>query len=162
MDTDDTSAVSNVSPVVNVVIKISAAMMLLIISLTALQVFLRYVMGFSLSWVEEVSRYLFVWIVLLGSATAFALNEHIAVDILTERTKGCLLLVIESSRILLSCLALGLILYSGILVAWRHRSGSFYTLQGVPSWLFYAAVPVGAVLAISFLAVRLKRLFSTP
>ena len=34
--------------------------------LLAVQVFMRYVMGASLSWSEEIARYLFIWLIYLG------------------------------------------------------------------------------------------------
>lgn len=146
----------------SLIVKISAVMMFTIIFLTAMQVFLRYVMGFSLSWIEEVSRYLFVWIVMLGAVIAFALNQHIAVDVISERMGPRGLRLLEIARTLLSMAAVGLILYSGVLVAWRHRSSTFYTLQGFPAVFFYIAVPVGAVLMLWFLAIRIRRLLAAP
>lgn len=41
-----------------------------------LQVIFRYAVNVSLAWTEEVGRYLFVWVCLLGSALAYRLAAH--------------------------------------------------------------------------------------
>jgi len=42
----------------------------------------RYVFGKSLTWTEEVPRYLLVWISFLGAAACVARREHVGFDVL--------------------------------------------------------------------------------
>jgi TRAP-type C4-dicarboxylate transport system permease small subunit len=49
------------------------------------QVFSRYLFNNPLTWPEELSRYLFVWIVFLGAAIAFRHKAHLGMDFLTAR-----------------------------------------------------------------------------
>jgi TRAP-type C4-dicarboxylate transport system permease small subunit len=62
-----------------------AAMMAAMTIIIALQVFYRYVLNDPLSWTEEISRYLMIWICFLGSAMALKYGEHISVTFLQER-----------------------------------------------------------------------------
>jgi TRAP-type C4-dicarboxylate transport system permease small subunit len=42
----------------------------------------RYVFGKSLTWTEEVPRYLLIWISFLGAAACVARREHVGFDVL--------------------------------------------------------------------------------
>ena len=55
-----------------------------IFALGVLQVFFRYVVQASLGWSEELSRYLFVWLIFIGSALALPKGSHIAIDVLVN------------------------------------------------------------------------------
>ncbi|MBU8880714.1 TRAP transporter small permease [Bacillus sp. FJAT-29790] len=69
------------------VYKIDALLKLVIViclSLMAIFVFtnvvLRYAFNSGITWSEEVSRFLFVWLIFLGAILAFKDNEHLGVD----------------------------------------------------------------------------------
>ena len=48
-------------------------------------VFFRYVLNNSLSWSDELVRYLFVWFSLVGSALVLREREHIRVEYFVEK-----------------------------------------------------------------------------
>lgn len=60
------------------------AMTLLIFS----QVVARYVFHQSLTWSEEIGRYIFVWMSFLGMALAVKAKAHVALDILLKSLRG--------------------------------------------------------------------------
>ena len=138
-------------------VKLSALLVFLAIFLTFLQVTLRYFFNTPLAWIEEASRYLFVWIVMLGAAIAFRLDAHIRVDLIDNLLGTGSARLIAMVRNLLSLLATGLILYSGLLVAWRNRSAAAFTVPDFPAVVFYASVPVGAALMGVFIVRTLLR-----
>lgn len=47
-----------------------------------IQVIMRYFFNTSLAWSEELSRYIFIWQVWLGSSIAFVDRQHIRVDLI--------------------------------------------------------------------------------
>ena len=47
-----------------------------------MQVIMRYFFSTSITWSEELSRYIFIWQVWLGSSIAFVDNQHIRVDLI--------------------------------------------------------------------------------
>jgi len=53
-----------------------AAMSVLIV----VQVFFRYVLQNSLSWSEELARYMFIWLIYIGISYGVKMRKHIAVD----------------------------------------------------------------------------------
>lgn len=56
----------------------------LLVALTT-QIVSRYVLTTPMVWTEEISRYLFIWLVLIGSAYVSAGNNHLALTVLTDR-----------------------------------------------------------------------------
>jgi TRAP-type C4-dicarboxylate transport system permease small subunit len=51
-------------------------------------VVLRYFFNSGITWSEEVSRFLFIWLIFLGSILALKDNEHLGVDTLLKKLSG--------------------------------------------------------------------------
>lgn len=70
-----------------------------IVLITLAAVWQRYVADNALSWVEQVSNMLFIWVVFIGSAVLYRQNLHIGVDAflmsLGERNRAIWKWVIE-------------------------------------------------------------------
>ncbi|MCD6008174.1 TRAP transporter small permease [Halomonas sp. IOP_31] len=58
---------------------LSAVLMTVVIALLGIQVVLRFGFDRNLSWLEEVSRYFFVWAIYFGFVIAAEQNRHIRV-----------------------------------------------------------------------------------
>ncbi len=56
--------------------------------LVFVQVIMRSVFNYSLSWSEELSRYIFIWQTWLGASIALKYNEHIKVELIFSINKG--------------------------------------------------------------------------
>ena len=57
----------------------------ILVTIVTCEVVLRYLFGHSLIFTDELSRYLMVWIVFLGSALAIRDEAHIRINILSRR-----------------------------------------------------------------------------
>ncbi|MDP2790711.1 MAG: TRAP transporter small permease [Rectinemataceae bacterium] len=75
-------AIKGLEKAVEWVVTIIIAVM--VINITA-GVFFRYVLGNSLVWTEELSRYLMVWAGMLGAGLAMADGSHVGIDLLVDR-----------------------------------------------------------------------------
>ncbi len=62
-----------------------ALMGLTMIVVGFMQVFWRYVLHHSLTWSEELLRYLFVWIVLVGAPTGIPTGSHVSFDLIQKK-----------------------------------------------------------------------------
>ena len=67
-----------------VVVLMGAVMVVLVVA----NVFCRYVLGFSVTWAEEFSQYLMVWIAFLGGGLALRQGRHVAVEMLQDLLPG--------------------------------------------------------------------------
>ena len=118
------------------------------------QVVLRYVFAVALDGLDELPRYLFVWLVMIGAAAAMHRGEHTALDYfrdrLSPRGRAALRLVTEGAGMLLF---LSLIRTSLVLVPNSQQQSS--AGLGLPLGYVYAAVPVGAALILLPMAWRL-------
>ena len=61
------------------------ALMVAITAVVFLQVVSRYVFSYPFDWPEEMARYLFVWVALLGAALALRRGAHFSIDALVKR-----------------------------------------------------------------------------
>lgn len=135
---------------------VASLMVAATVTLTLLQVVLRYFFNNPQSWAEEVGRYLFVWITFLGAAIAYAHNSHIRVDLIDQFGHKWMPIV-NPARHFFEAISVGVLVYSGIIVAWRHRNNMFYTMPDVPQVIFYLAVPIGSALGLFYVLRWLVR-----
>ncbi|KAB1442819.1 TRAP transporter small permease [Pseudodesulfovibrio senegalensis] len=67
---------------------VSVSAMTLMLVLIFLQVISRYFFGHTFEWSEELSRFLFVWVVFLGSALIMGESGHLSVQLLARKLEG--------------------------------------------------------------------------
>jgi TRAP-type C4-dicarboxylate transport system permease small subunit len=60
-------------------------LMAAIAAVVFLQVVSRYVFSYPFDWPEEMARYLFIWVALLGAALALKRGAHFSIDALVKR-----------------------------------------------------------------------------
>lgn len=123
-----------------------AAMVAAITAVTFAQVFTRYVTENPLIWTEEVARYLFVWITLIGAAAGVRLHAHFGLDIL-RRYLPPLRGLLGAVTMLIVAGFLVLLLYTGIAET-RQAALQFSPALQVRMHWAYLALPVGAALAL--------------
>ena len=123
---------------------VCSALFSVMILVSLLQVFFRYVLNDSLTWSEELARYLFVWTAFLGSIIALHRGLHIDVDVLTsivgKKTKTCLALLAKACMIAL-LLVLTVYGWRIVMLTWDAPSAALR----IPMALVYMAIPLGAM-----------------
>nr|WP_321457937.1 TRAP transporter small permease [uncultured Cohaesibacter sp.] len=131
---------------------IIASLMFIMMGLTFTQVVARYLMHHSLSWSEEVGRYVFVWISFLGLAAAFRSGAHVALDILSDMLTPLpqrVLKIINTCFIFVLAIAL---LLGGIALmkfGMNQRSPAL----DLPMYFVYVVIPISGV-ALGYFALR--------
>ena len=120
------------------------------------QVIFRYVLAFSLPWADELARYCLVWMVFVGMVVALVRGQHVTVDILLDRYKGRLQLIAHTLIDLLGAVLFLVILYGGVLLM-ILTVGQSTSGMGMPKYMVYAALPIGAGLMLIELALRIYR-----
>ncbi|KPQ26723.1 MULTISPECIES: TRAP transporter small permease [unclassified Halomonas] len=107
----------------------------------------RAVFNHSLPWADELARMLFIWLVFVGAAAAFARYEHIAVDALVRRLPMRFAHVLYFIQHLIITGLMGVMLVGGFHVMASSTGRS--AILGVPSSL----VSLSLVLCVLFIAV---------
>ncbi|MGB8713050.1 MAG: TRAP transporter small permease [Onishia taeanensis] len=109
-------------------------------------VFGRFVLNYSYAWAEELSRVLFIWLVLLGAGLGSIDREHVAVSFFKDKAPTPLkklfsLLSIAIIYVVCVCILLGF---------WDQISGftSATPMLKIPGTVLYSAMPVMAVLTL--------------
>ena len=139
-------AVDLVLKLLRVFILVLATAIFVIITMA---VFMRYVLGTSFSWTEEVPRYLLIWISFLGAAVAVQRGEHIAFDLLYNRLPPRLRLALFWLLNLL-VLAFGwIMLRYGIVFVQEFGSDLMETIPYTNYW-YYPAMPISGGLIMLF------------
>ena len=120
-----------------------------IISIGALQIFMRYTPGINpWSWVAEIMRYLNIWLVMLAASIGVKHGKHLRMDYLLYKVVSPrAAAIIRPLTRAMMVLSLCLLIYYGFQ---RTTANLRTVIQSLPipiSW-FYAAIPVGGVLIL--------------
>ncbi|AEG60662.1 TRAP transporter small permease [Desulforamulus ruminis] len=127
---------------------LSLAGMVLLVFINA---FLRYLFEQTIVSSEELSRYLFVWTIFLGTITAYKDNQHIGVDLITSRLKGVPKKVVDLAGYILVLIAVGVML-SGGLGFTKIAMSTLGPATGIP-FSFISASYVLAAVMIGFITI---------
>ena len=111
------------------------------------EVVFRYFLNHSLFWVEELSRFLFLWLIFLGIGMAFRRSMHFAmrtlVDSLEKRWRRIAGLMV--------CLAIFLtallLIFAGGERAWFAKEQTSSGMEVSRFW-FYLAIPFGGLVTL--------------
>ncbi|MFZ7946122.1 MULTISPECIES: TRAP transporter small permease [Bacillaceae] len=122
------------------------ALMLGIMSILIIaQVISRFFIHFPLTWSEELSRYLMVYIVFAGASLAMRHNKLISIELLPEslsyQKRKILLMIV----MILSIVFFAILFFQGLTMIERvmpQTSASLGISMAVP----YAAIPIGSLL----------------
>jgi len=136
-----------------------AAMSVMLVVIFA-QVISRYVFNWTPEWSEELARYLFVWVVFIGSALIMGESGHLAVQFVPNHFKGT-----ATGRLLEIVINLSGYVFILILFTQGAKMTRVMTFQMSPgmeipmSWV-YAVIPLSSALMLLYLVkdtVRIVR-----
>ncbi|MBW2429138.1 MAG: TRAP transporter small permease [Deltaproteobacteria bacterium] len=122
----------------------------IIVAIVTAEVTLRYLFSHSMIFTEELSRYLMVWIVFLGSALAIRDGSHIRIQILVNRLSPRLQQIVKLVAYALIIAFLIFITVEGLKILPRQLQQMCITID-ISLFYFYLAIPVGSILMIIFL-----------
>lgn len=110
-------------------------------------VVLRYAFLAPISWAEEVSIYLVIWIVFIGASTIVRQRGHLAIDLLPRSLRPAQRRMLMIVVILFNLIFFAVFLYySGLHTLRVYTSGQVTPNLQAPMWLTYLAMPVGSAL----------------
>lgn len=128
---------------------ISVILMALATSIIVIQVFMRYVMRNSLSWSEEVARYLFVWLTFISISFGIKERKHVKIEaallLFPARKRPVITIIGDIFTLVWSVFVM--------VVGWNLlslvvKSGQVSPALSVPMWCIYIAPCIGYTLSI--------------
>lgn len=135
-----------------------ALVMAVLCLITMANVVVRYFTDISFAFTEEISVSLLVVMTLLGTATAFARDRHIAIVFLADRLPPRAREALACASLAASALMFGLLAWYGARMAWddfRYEVTS--PALGAPQWLYSLWLPLLSAAIVLRLALRLCR-----
>lgn len=136
------------------------ALLAVMSTLVVVNVIARYTFGFSFSWVEEVTRYMMIWVCFLGAGPALRVGGHIAIDTLHQSVSPAiskflrlLIVVIIASTLV----AIGWLGIDYAQFAWEQET----PVLGWSYGRIYLAMPIGALLTLIHLGFIARKWIAT-
>ena len=126
---------------------IIGSMLAIMVTLVFVNVISRYVFDASLDWIEEVTRYMMIWLVYLAAGLALRNGNHVAVTMVMDMMPTP---IRKLARIVVLALIIGFmaaIAWLGTryaLFAWNRTTPILDLSYG----LLYLALPIGAALIV--------------
>ena len=131
--------------------KLEAVLCIILLSVMTvvvfIQVIMRYVVQDALAWSEELSRYLFVWLIYLGIPLGAKHMKHIKIEAplsLFPRKARKYVVILGDIIFLAFCVIIAVTTYT--LVLKQSASGQTSPAMGIPMWIVYLAPCVGFAL----------------
>lgn len=127
------------------------------------QVISRYVLGEPSIVTDELARFLFMWVGLIGAAYATGLKRHLAIDLLLLKMQGKNKTSLEVVILLVMIFFAGyILLYGGGNLAWdTHLTGQVSPSLGIDMGVVYLCLPVSGAIMLFYLLIDLIGKFSS-
>lgn len=130
-------------------------------TLIFIQVLMRYVFSNSLSWSEELARYIFLWQIWIGASYAISLKKHFVIDIVVVKLHGNAKKAVDIIACLLFLFFAGFLAAKGTsLVMFINSQKQMSPAMQIPMAYPYAAIPVGGILMVTKLLAEIKQIFT--
>lgn len=131
--------------VVNTTIGLFIVMTLIVF----MQVIFRYVFRNSLTWSEEIARYMLVWIIFIGAGYVLGQGAHVNLDILFTRFPGKLRFILAKiNAVLLLGFSFIIIRYGYELMTIGFKQKS--SAMQIPMNYIYTVIPLGGLIIMFY------------
>ncbi len=127
--------------------RISIILMSVLVLSVLLQVFMRYIIGSPVTFTEELSRFLLIWLGLLTASYAYRQRLHLALDLLVHKLQGrrkvVLNIIIHS---LIGLFSLAVLVVGGMqLVYLTFILDQYSSALGVSMAVVYLVLPISGI-----------------
>ena len=128
----------------------SIALVIVMVLLVLWQVIARYLLNSPSSFSEALTRYLFVWLVLITSTYAFGSREHMYISALNDRLRGKTRTVVNILIEVLTILFAACVMVFGGSIITRMQMVSLDSSLHIPMGVVYAVIPVCGVITVFY------------
>jgi C4-dicarboxylate transporter DctQ subunit len=122
---------------------LSAICLIVVLISIFAQVFCRFLLGFSLTWSEEVGRYLLVWISFTGFGVLVKEKKMMSIMFMVDLLPGKLKITAKILADLLSIMFMIIVCYYGFLLV-ELTMIQVTVVTEIPMGYVYLVIPIGA------------------
>lgn len=124
---------------------VSIGIFALMVLLVTFQVFVRYVLNSPSAFSETLTRYLFVWLVLITSTYAFGKRDHMCISYLKDKLplKGQRMVNILI-EVITFFFAAAIMIYGGVRIS-AMQMVQLDSVLKIPTGLIYSIIPISGV-----------------
>lgn len=127
--------------------------------LVVYQVVTRKVFNSPSAYSEVLTQYLFVWMIMYGSAYVYGLREHLDISILKDKMKGTTLLVVEIlTNVCLILFSAVVMVYGGYIISVQQMATTDAALQ-IPMGVIYSAIPISGLFTLFYAVYNIALAF---
>lgn len=127
---------------------LGAVLMMGMVIILFIQVIARFGFSSSLSWSEELARYMFIWMIYLCLGSVTLRGEHIVIDVVILRMKPRMRRVFRTIALIIAFALNMMVLWVAADIAIiLQQLGQTSAALSLPMWLVYGALPVGMLIA---------------
>lgn len=112
--------------------------------------------GAPLAWTNEVARYVFIWMVMMGAVVATKRNGHIIIDVFINLFPQNLQRTLKLAGSFIVIAMLSVLVYNGSILTYEFW-GTKMSLLPYPTGLVYASLPVCSLLMILRMLQNIRR-----
>lgn len=115
--------------------------------IVGMQVIARFILHDSLSWSEEIARYLLVWTTFIGASLGVKQGAHIGVEAFTLLLPKKARKVVNYIAVVLCVIfCVAVLIESSTILQKQIATNQISPAVQMPMWIPYLALPVGTVL----------------
>lgn len=134
-----------------------AALMALMVLCVTWQIVSRYLLDAPSTWTEELSRFLLIWVGLLGGSYAYHVKMHLGLDLLTARlpprAKRLQALFVHAAVMFFAVAAL---IVGGFRLVWlNYELAQYSAALDVPMAAVYSSLPLSGLMLVVYAAMAM-------
>lgn len=142
---------SQAKKIINKVVEwFSISLIVVMVLLVLWQVIARYVLNNPSTFSEALTRYMFVWLVLVTSTYAFGTREHMCISVfknkLKDKSKAVVNILIEAITLIF---AAGILVYGGTNISSLQMVQLDSSLH-IPMGVIYSIIPICGIVIIFY------------
>ena len=137
---------------------VSAILLVIMTSIAFVNVISRYIFHESLSFTDEITTSLFVFLSLFGASIAVKRGSHLGLNVLTDMLPVKVRKYVSFAGYILGAGFCGIVAYySFFMVSHEYSMGQTSPAMRVPEWIYGSSVPIGlAAICYRFIERAIK------
>ncbi len=118
--------------------------------LVVYQVIARFILNNPNAYTEALSQYLFVWLIMFGSAYVYGANEHLTIDLLKDKFSPTLTMIVD---VITNIILFIFVLLICVIGGWMYTKGQAIQVDAtllISKSVLYVALPASGVITLYY------------